>query len=100
MTPQEFETAFPKVMSWIQRTLVAYEKVVRPAASKNFKRLPLYFSRTQIEAAKFVAVERIPLPPLSSIGLRRFKEFERGDFDAITYLDTYFLKRRVATRRR
>jgi hypothetical protein len=96
MTPQEFEAAFPKVMRWIQRTLVAYEKVARPVASKNFRRLPLYFSRAQIEAAKFVAVDRIPLPPLSSIGLRRFKEFERGDLDGITYLDTYFLMRRVA----
>jgi hypothetical protein len=30
---------------------------------------------------------------LSSIGLSQFKEFERGDYDGITYLDTYFLKR-------
>ena len=96
MTPQEFEAAFPKVMGWIQRTLVAYEKVARPVASKSFRRLPLYFSRTQLEAAKFVAVDRIPFPSLSSIGLRRLKEFERGDHDGITYLDTYFLKRRVA----
>jgi hypothetical protein len=96
MTPQEFEVAFPKVMSWIQRTLVAYEKVARPVASKNFRRLRLYFSRAQIEAAKFVVVDRIPLPPLSSFGLHRFGEFERGDYDGITYLDTYFLKRRVA----
>jgi hypothetical protein len=96
MTPQEFEAAFPKVMSWIERTLVAYETVARPVNSKNFRRLPLYFSRTQLEAAKFVAVDRISLPPLSSIGLHRFKEFERGGFDGITYLDTYFLKRRVA----
>jgi len=43
-----------------------------------------------------VAVDRIPLPPLSSIGLRHFKEFERGDFDGITYLDSYFSKRRAA----
>lgn len=28
--------------------------------------------------------------------LTRFKEFERGDYDDITHLDTYFLKRRVA----
>jgi hypothetical protein len=96
MTPQEFEIAFPKVMSWIQRTLVAYEKVARPVASKNFRRLPLYFSRAQIEVAKFVAVDRIPLPPLSSVGLRHFKELELDDFDGITYLDTYFLKRRAA----
>src|SRR5262249_38791859 len=96
MTPHEFEAAFPKVMGWIQRTLVAYEKLARPVASKNFKRLPLYFSRPQLEAAKFVAVDHLPLQPLLSIGLRRFKEFERGDYDGITYLDTYFLKRRVA----
>jgi len=96
MTPQEFEAAFPKVMGWIQRTLVAHEKLARPVTSKNFRRLPLYFSHAQLEAAKFVAVDRIPLPPLSSMGLRRFKEFELGDYDGITYLDTYFLKRPVA----
>ena len=26
------------------------------------------------------------------MGLKRFAEFERGDFDGITYLDTVFLK--------
>ena len=65
---------------------VAYEKVARPVASKNFRRLPLYFSRMQLEVAKFVAVDRVPLPHLSSIGITRFKEFERGDYDGITYL--------------
>ena len=93
MQPHEFEAAFPKVMSWIERTLRTYQNIARPVASRNFKRLPQYFSRTQIEAAKFAAVDRIPLPPLSSIGLRRFKKLERGDYDGITYLDTYFLKR-------
>jgi hypothetical protein len=93
MTPQEFDAAFPKVMGWIERTLTAHQALARPAGSKNFKRLPRYFSRAQIEAARFVAVDRIPLPPLSSIGLTRFKQFERGDYDGITYLDTYFLKR-------
>src|SRR6516165_4386664 len=85
MTPQEFEVAFPKVMSWNQRTVAAYDKVSHPVASKNFRRLPLYFSRMQLEAARFVVVDRIPLPPLSSIGLKRFKEFESGDFDGITW---------------
>ena len=93
MTPQEFETAFPKVMGWIQQTLVAHKTLARSVTSTNFKRLPLYFSRTQIEAAKFVVVDRVPVPPLSAIGLSKFKEFERGDYDGISYLDTYFLKR-------
>ena len=93
MTPNEFENAFPKVMGWIKQTLWAHRAETRPVISKDFKRLPLYFSKTQIEAAKFVVVNRVPVPPLSSMGLSRFNEFERGDYDGITYLDTYFLKR-------
>ncbi len=69
MTPQEFELAFPKVMGWIQKTLLAHQKLARPVTSKNFQRLPLYFSRAQIGAAKFVVVDRLPVPPLSSFGL-------------------------------
>jgi len=53
MTPKEFEAAFPKVMDWIQQTLSAHKAAARPLMSKNFKRLPLYFSRAQIEATKF-----------------------------------------------
>jgi hypothetical protein len=93
MTPQEFETAFPKVMAWIRQTLLAHKMFARPVTSTNCKRLPRYFSQAQIEAAKFVVVDRIPVPPLSSIGLSRFKEFEGGSYDGITFLDTYFLNR-------
>jgi len=92
VTPQEFELAFPKVMDWIQKTLLAQQRLARPVTAKNFQRLPLYFSRAQIEAAKFVVVDRIPIPPLSLMGLSRFAEFERGEYGGITYLNTYFLK--------
>ena len=93
VTPQEFEITFPKVMGWIQKTLLTHQRLAQPVKSKNFKRLPLYFSPAQIEAAKYVVVDRIPVPPLSSIGLSGFAEFERGDYGGIAYLDTYFLKR-------
>ena len=93
VTPQEFELAFPKVMDWIQKTLLAHQRLARPITAKNFQRLPLYFSGAQIKTAKFVVVERVPVPPLSSIGLSHFSEFERGDYGGgITYLNTYFLK--------
>jgi hypothetical protein len=58
----------------------------------GFTRLPLYFSQELLETAKVVAVDRVPVPPLSAIGLSQFAEFERGDYDGITYLDTFFLK--------
>jgi hypothetical protein len=85
--------AFPKVMGWIQKMLLAHQSLARPVTSKKFRRLPFYFSPAQIEAAKYVIVDRIPVPPLSLIGLSRFAEFERGEYSGITYLDTYFLKK-------
>ena len=96
MTSHEFEIAFPKVMGWIEQTLSAHAQIARPLASMHFRRLPLYFSQAQIEAAKFVVVDRLPLPLLSSIGLSRFKEFERDDYGGVTFLDTYFLTRASA----
>ena len=77
MTPKEFEIAFPKVMGWIKQILWTHRAETRPVI-------------------KFVVVDRVPMPPLSSIGLSRFSEFERGDYDGITYLDTYFLKKSAA----
>ena len=43
--------------------------------------------------AKVVVVDQLPIPPLSSWGLTRFADFERGNFNGITYLDTFFLRR-------
>lgn len=35
----------------------------------------------------------MPIPPLSSWGLPRFADFERGNFDGVTYLNTLFIMR-------
>ena len=48
-------------------------------------------------STKFVIVDKVPIPPLSKIGLRQFAPFESGNFDGITYLDTFFLKNGRAT---
>jgi hypothetical protein len=93
MTPQEFQRFFPQVMGWIHQTLAAYDKAAQSIASRKFARLPHYFSQAQLEATKVVVIDRVPLPPLSSIGLTQFTEFERGDYDGITYLNTVFVKR-------
>ena len=34
------------------------------------------------------------------MGVSRFAEFERGDYDGVTYLDTFFVKRRSAAAER
>jgi hypothetical protein len=48
--------------------------------------------RKLLDSTKVVSVNRVPLPPLSRMGLHRFNEFESGDYDGITYLDTFFVK--------
>ncbi len=37
------------------------------------------------------------MPPLGEIGLHQFAEFSNGNYDGITYLDTFFVKRYRAT---
>jgi hypothetical protein len=54
--------------------------------------LPAYFAEKTLASTKVVLVDPLPMPPLSSMGLARFAEFERGNFEGITYLDTIVLK--------
>jgi hypothetical protein len=55
--------------------------------------LPLYFTEQTLASAKVVLVDPLPMPPLSSMGLARFADFERGNFDGITYKANPFQER-------
>ncbi len=92
MTVQEFQTIYPHVINWIRDTLASHAAQAQIVASAGFRRLPLYFSPALLASTKFVAVERVPMPPLSALGLSQFAAFEQGDNDGITYLDTFFVK--------
>jgi hypothetical protein len=92
MSPEEFAKVYPPVLEWIRTTLTANADAAQSVASRGFSRLPLYFSENTLASTKVVLVDPLPMPPLSSMGLARFADFERGDFDGITYLDTIFLK--------
>jgi hypothetical protein len=97
LTPEEFHTAYPKLLAWIEKTLAFYEKNAKSIASMYFARLPLYFDHALLETAKFIALDRLPMPPLSAMGLSRFTAFEQGNFNGVTYLDRYFIKQAVVT---
>jgi hypothetical protein len=72
--------------------LAYHQNDARSIASMQFTRLPLYFAERTLQTTKFILLDRVPIPPLSTMGLARFAAFEQGDFDGITYLDTYFLR--------
>jgi hypothetical protein len=92
MSPEEFAKFYPPLLDWIRTTLTASMHIAQTVASRRFSRLPLYFTENTLASTKVVLVDPLPMPPLSSLGLARFADFERGDFDGITYIDTIFLK--------
>jgi hypothetical protein len=92
MSPEEFAKFYPPLLEWIRTTLTVKVHAAQSIASLGFSRLPLYFTENTLESTKVVLVDPLPMPPLSSMGLGRFADFERGDFDGITYIDTIFLK--------
>ena len=96
MTPETFEKLYPFVDSWIQSTLAAHAGGKRAVASCGFPRLQNYFRGETLASSKVVLVDRLPMPPVSRMGLPQFAVFEHGNFNGITYLDTFFLKPAVA----
>jgi len=90
MSPEEFAKFYPPLIDWIRGTLAASAPAAQTVASRGFSRLPLYFTEPTLASAKVVLVDPLPMPPLSSVGLARFADFERGNFDGITYIDTFF----------
>jgi hypothetical protein len=92
MSPEEFAKVYPPLLEWIRTTLTANAHAAQSVASHGFSRLPLYFTENTLTSTKVVLVDPLPMPPLSSMELARFADFERGDFDGITYIDTIFLK--------
>jgi hypothetical protein len=100
MTPDEFQKLFPLVHSWILETLASHSGAAKPVTSQGFVRLPNYFSSELLTSTKFVIVDRVPMPPLSTLGLAQFAGFESADYAGITYLDTFFLKKGHASEER
>ena len=92
MNPKELLEKLPLVRGWIDRTLAEHSNRAQPVASYRFPRLGGFYSSEFLTTAKVVEVERVPVPPLSALGLTGFGEFESGNYAGITFLDTYFVQ--------
>ncbi|MGA2691691.1 MAG: hypothetical protein ABSF76_04955 [Opitutaceae bacterium] len=97
LTPEEFRAKYPFLIGWIKKTIADHASRARSVASLGFTRLPDYFSPSLLVSAKVVQVDRLPMPPLSQMGLTEFTEWERVEYGGITYLDTFFITRREVT---
>ena len=90
MTPAEFETKYPRILSWIQGTLAKHAPQALTVSSLGFQRLPQYFRTQVLTSSKVIYVAVVPTPPLSALGLKQFSDFENMNAMGITYLDTFF----------
>ncbi len=96
MTPQEFQAVYPQIITWIRMTLDTFAPQARPIASQGFQRLGQYFGAALLASTKVVTVDQVPMPPLGELGLHQFTKFANGNYDGVTYLDTFFVKRHRA----
>jgi len=92
MGPERYLPFLPTMLTWIQQTLDAHTNQRRAVSSFNFPRVPQYFSESLLNTASVVLTDRLPLPPLSALGLREFTDFENQPISGITYEKTYFLR--------
>jgi len=97
MTPEDFAKYAPLLVGWIESTLRTAAPHARPISDCGFHRLSSYYSSATLTSSKVVVVDRLPLPPLTQIGLAGFEAFEQGDYAGITYLDTFFVRRPCQT---
>ena len=87
------QSKIPLLSGWIDQTLSTQATNAKPLADWGFQRLPLYYSSALILQTKVVVTDRVPVPPLSAMGLPQFAQFEQTPFLGITYKNTYFIRR-------
>lgn len=92
MSLQQLQQNLPEVRAWIDRTLTAHAAQARPVVGLGFPRLGSYYSAALLASAMAIPVVKVPAPPLASMGLTGFDEFENLEAAGITYLNSFFVR--------
>jgi hypothetical protein len=83
MTDQGFHASYPALLRWARQTLRQHAPAVRPVNSFAFQRLPDFYDAETLAKAKAGVVDKVPVPPLSAMGLGQFAAFERMNMAGI-----------------
>ncbi|MFY9287914.1 MAG: hypothetical protein WAO98_05375 [Alphaproteobacteria bacterium] len=97
MNVQALALKLPEITQWIDKTLADYSSQAKIVSELRFPRLPQFYSENLLANAKVVPVTKVPVPPLSQLGLTEFVAFEAGNYNGITYKDTYFVQEDLMT---
>ncbi len=96
----KFREKLPLVREWVDGTVSQYRNEARTTNSYSFHNFSQYFSEETLSSTKIVEMDKVPVPPLSSLGISELADFEKDpkEYDGITLLNTCFLKKEVAER--
>jgi len=90
---RKYGYVLPKAKEWINNTLNYYKPQLKPLNAFGFSRIPEYFSKEALNAAKVVIVDRVPNMPLySEWGIVELKDFENREYQGENYIDTIFIQ--------
>lgn len=92
MNLQRLQQKLPEIKAWVERTVAAHRPSSQPVASLKFPRLNHFFANETLARARVVTLPRVPMPPLISMGLPEFADFEQMNAEGITYLDIFFVQ--------
>jgi hypothetical protein len=82
----------PLIKRWIEELIDKHANDAQKISAFKFARLGHYYSSETLSDARIVLVTKVPVPPLSALGLDMFSSFEEGHYSGITYKNTYFLE--------
>lgn len=91
------QSRLPAIRKWIDTTVEEHRPAARPLTSLGFSRLAHYFDAETLKRASVVEVDVVPKPPLITLGLHEFSDFEQMNAAGTTYGDVYFVDRTRAT---
>jgi hypothetical protein len=92
MQTNEILARLPAVQDWIDELVERCRPDSRPVAELEFKRLGNFYSPETLQRARCVVTNKVPVPPLTALGLPGFEDFENGAPLGITYGDLYFVQ--------
>lgn len=77
--------------AWIRELHATYAPRAQPVSCLGFGRLLEPWPRALLDEARAVAVERVPYPPVSALGLPELEEMAQARWSGITFGHMYFV---------
>ncbi len=87
----KLQQSLPAVLKWIDATLEQHRANEVAVSTLGFQRLARHFPQSLLDEARVAVVDKIPIPPLTALGLPELSQFETLDLAGITYKDTFYV---------